>query len=57
MLTQDAALSTGTNKVVVWSYLINRTGLIYVIDIRNAAAYILRFDGPGAAKVSRIGLL
>lgn len=52
--TEDPALSKGRNKVVMWSYPIIRDGLIYVTDVRNGL-YILRYDGPGAAKVDNIG--
>ncbi len=32
---EDPALSSGLNKVVMWSYPTIKDGLIYVIDIRN----------------------
>jgi hypothetical protein len=53
VVTEDPALSEGLNKVVMWSYPIIKNGLIYVIDIRNGL-YILRYTGPGAAKVNHI---
>lgn len=54
--TDDPALSLGRNKVVMWSYPIIKDGLIYVVDIRNGL-YVLRYKGPGAREVSRIGFL
>lgn len=49
--TEDPALSSGPEKVVMWSYPIVRDGLIYVVDIRNGL-YILRYRGPHAEEVS-----
>lgn len=46
-------LTLGSYPVRVWSSPIVRDGLIYVVDIRNGLA-ILRYTGPGAARVSRI---
>ncbi|MDQ3889019.1 MAG: hypothetical protein M3312_00500 [Actinomycetota bacterium] len=54
--TEDPALSSGPNKVVMWSYPIIRNGLIYVVDIRNGL-YIVRYKGPDAAEVREIGFL
>ncbi len=51
--TEDPALSSGINKVVMWSYPIIKNGLIYVIDIRNGL-YILRYNGKGAGAVAAI---
>ncbi len=53
---EDPALSTGPNKVVVWSYPIVKDGLIYVIDIRNGL-YILRYTGPDAREVAGLRFL
>ena len=52
--TEDPALSSGRNKVVMWSYPIIKDGLIYVTDIRNGL-YILKYTGPGHEAVDRIG--
>ncbi|MDQ3878357.1 MAG: hypothetical protein M3290_08430 [Actinomycetota bacterium] len=45
VVTEDPALSSGEDKVVMWSYPIIKDGLIYVVDIRNGL-YILRYKGP-----------
>jgi hypothetical protein len=54
--TEDPALSSGLNRVVMWSYPIIREGLVYVVDIRNGL-YILRYTGPHADEVQRINFL
>ncbi len=54
--SEDPALSSGPNKVVVWSYPIVKNGLIYVIDIRNGL-YVLRYTGPLASEVSGLRFL
>jgi hypothetical protein len=54
--TEDPLLSSGPDKVVMWSYPIIRDGLIYVVDVRNGL-YVLRYEGPGAEEVGSIGLL
>jgi hypothetical protein len=54
VLGEDPALSLGTGKVVMWSYPIIKDGLIYLVDVRNGL-YIVRYTGPGAGQVSRIG--
>ena len=51
--TEDPALSSGRNKVVMWSYPIIKDGLIYVTDIRNGL-YILRYTGEGHEAVDEI---
>lgn len=56
VFTEDPALSAGRDKVVMWSYPIIKDGLIYVVDIRNGL-YVLRYTGPHAAEVRRIGFL
>jgi hypothetical protein len=56
VVTEDQALSTGRNKVVMWSYPIIKDGLIYLIDLRNGL-YILRYTGPGSAFVDQITFL
>jgi hypothetical protein len=53
---EDPALSSGRDKVVVWSYPIIKDGLIYVIDIRNGL-YILRYEGPGEREVRNIDFI
>lgn len=54
--TEDPVLSSGLNKVVMWSYPIVRNGLIYVVDVRNGL-YILKYHGPFEADVSEIDFL
>lgn len=54
--TEDPLLSSGPDKVVMWSYPIIRDGLIYVVDVRNGL-YVLRYDGPGAEDLAPIGFL
>ncbi len=43
--TEDPALSSGLDKVVMWSYPVIQDGLIYVVDVRNGL-YVLRYQGP-----------
>ncbi|MER3438616.1 MAG: hypothetical protein C4346_14090 [Chloroflexota bacterium] len=50
----DDDLTLGSYPVRVWSAPIVRDGLIYVVDIRNGLA-ILRYTGPGASSVRRVG--
>lgn len=45
VVMEDPVLSSGQDKVVVWSYPIIQGGLIYVVDVRNGL-YILRYKGP-----------
>jgi hypothetical protein len=54
--TEDPALSSGPDKVVMWSYPIIKDGLIYVVDIRNGL-YILKYHGPFDAEVAAIHFL
>ena len=54
--TEDPALSSGPDKVVMWSYPIIKDGLIYVVDIRNGL-YILRYHGPYEDEVTAIRFL
>ncbi len=56
VVTEDPALSSGRDKVVMWSYPIVKDGLIYVVDIRNGL-YILKYKGARAAEVDRIEFL
>lgn len=54
--TEDPALSSGPDKVVMWSYPIIKDGLIYVVDIRNGL-YILKYHGPFEEEVAGIRFL
>jgi hypothetical protein len=54
--TEDPALSSGPDKVVMWSYPIIKDGLIYVVDVRNGF-YILKYHGPFEAEVTAIHFL
>jgi hypothetical protein len=54
--TEDPALSSGLDKVVMWSYPIIKDGLIYVVDVRNGL-YILRYHGPFEDEVTGIRFL
>jgi hypothetical protein len=54
--TEDPVLSSGLDKVVMWSYPIIKDGLIYVVDVRNGL-YILRYHGPFEAEVAGIRFL
>lgn len=54
--TEDPVLSSGVDKVVMWSYPVIQDGLIYVVDIRNGL-YVLRYEGPFEDEVSSIGFL
>jgi hypothetical protein len=53
---EDPALSSGPDKVVMWSYPIIQDGLIYVVDVRNGL-YILKYHGPFEAEVEGIRFL
>lgn len=54
--TEDPALSSGPDKVVMWSYPIIKDGLIYVVDVRNGL-YILDYEGPFQEEVKAIHFL
>ena len=54
--TEDPMLSSGRDKVVMWSFPIIKDGLIYVIDVRNGL-YVLRYDGPHERQVARTKFL
>lgn len=54
--TEDPVLSSGLDKVVMWSYPIIKDGLIYVVDVRNGL-YILKYHGPFEAEVAEIHFL
>lgn len=53
---EDPALSSGPDKVVMWSYPIIKDGLVYAVDIRNGL-YILKYRGPFEDEVAEIGFL
>jgi hypothetical protein len=53
---EDPVLSSGQDKVVVWSFPIIKKGLIYVVDIRNGL-YILKYRGPFQSEVAKTGYL
>jgi hypothetical protein len=54
--TEDPALSSGRDKVVMWSYPVVKDGLIYLVDVRNGL-YILRYSGPCQEELDGIGFL
>ena len=54
--TEDPALSSGRDKVVMWSYPILQDGLIYLVDLRNGL-YILRYSGPCQEELDTVGFL
>ena len=56
VVTEDPALSSGLDRVVLWSYPVISDGLIYVTDVRNGL-YILRYTGPHADEVSSVQFL
>jgi hypothetical protein len=54
--TEDPMLSSGRDKVVMWSYPIIANGLIYVVDVRNGL-YILAYDGPHEDEIDGVRFL
>lgn len=52
----DPGLTSGAEKVAMWSYPIVRDGLIYVVDVRNGL-YVLRYRGPLEDELVGIGFL
>jgi len=54
--TEDPVLSSGLDKIVMWSYPIIKDGLMYVVDVRNGL-YILRYHGPFEGEVAEIRFL
>lgn len=56
VVQEDPVLSSGEDKVVVWSFPVIKDGLIYVIDIRNGL-YILRYKGPYEEEISSLDFL
>jgi hypothetical protein len=53
---EDPVLSSGHDKVVMWSFPVVADGLIYVTDVRNGL-YILRYEGPYEKEISGIDFL
>ena len=53
MQTEDPALSSGEDKVVLWSFPVIQNGLIYAIDLRNGL-YILRYKGPHEGEIKNL---
>ena len=49
--TEDPALSSGEDKVVMWSFPVIQNGLIYAIDLRNGL-YIFKYHGPHEDEVA-----
>jgi hypothetical protein len=49
--TEDPLLSSGHDKVVMWSFPVIQNGLIYAVDLRNGL-YIFRYHGPHEAEVA-----
>jgi hypothetical protein len=49
-------LSSGRDKVVMWSYPIIANGLIYVVDVRNGL-HILAYDGPHEDEIDGVRFL
>lgn len=56
IVQDDPVLSSGIDKVVVWSYPIIKDGLVYVVDVRNGL-YILKYTGPFEAEVAKTDFL
>ena len=56
VIQEDPVLSSGADKVVVWSYPIIQDGLIYVVDVRNGL-YVLKYTGPFDKEVSKAKFL
>lgn len=56
VLQEDPVLSSGIDKVVVWSYPIIYDGLVYVVDDRNGL-YILEYRGPFDREVAGIDFI
>ncbi|HEX6261734.1 MAG TPA: hypothetical protein VF097_02675 [Actinomycetota bacterium] len=54
--TEDPPLSSGPDKVVMWSYPIILNGLIYVVDVRNGL-YVLEYEGPFDEELAEVSFL
>ena len=54
--TEDPVLSSGRDKVVMWSYPVIKKGIIWVVDLRNGL-YAVKYKGPNAAEVSKVKFL
>jgi hypothetical protein len=48
---EDPALSSGQDKVVMWSFPVVADGLIYAVDVRNGL-YVLEYSGPHEREIS-----
>jgi hypothetical protein len=53
---EDPVLSSGRDKVVMWSFPVIADGLIYVTDVRNGL-YIVRYEGPFENEINSIDFL
>src|SRR3954453_24253145 len=53
---EDPALSSGRDKVVMWSFPIIQNGLVYAVDLRNGL-YIFKYHGPFESEVTKTGFL
>jgi hypothetical protein len=53
---EDPVLSSGHDKVVMWSFPVIYDGLVYVVDLRNGL-YILDYKGPFEKEVSKTDFL
>ncbi len=53
---EDPVLSSGQDKVVMWSFPVIQDGLIYVVDLRNGL-FILEYEGPFEKEVEKTGFL
>jgi hypothetical protein len=49
--TEDPALSSGEDKVVMWSFPVIQDGIVYAVDIRNGL-YVFRYHGPHSDEVA-----
>jgi len=53
---EDPVLSSGQDKVVMWSFPVIQDGLIYVVDLRNGL-FILEYEGPFEKEVGKTRFL
>lgn len=56
VVTEDPLLTTGLDKVAMWSFPVIQDGLVHVVDIRNGL-YILEYTGEHANEVAEIEFL
>jgi hypothetical protein len=54
--TEDPLLSSGYDKVVMWSFPVIVDGLIYVVDLRNGL-YVLKYEGKHQKEIERTSYL